>query len=84
MRIEMPERDFRAYREPYLSLFGHVVRRTLDEAISAFFEDCGHRGSARAVSLSRGWVEIEVKGCLPAIFSTNGQAHNTVFYRKSG
>ena len=84
MRIEMHESVFRAYREPYHCVFGHIVKRTLWEAIPAFFKDCGHRGGARAVSAYGGMVEIEVTGSLPAIFSANGLAHNTVFYRKSG
>ena len=82
MRIEMLATDFEAYRQPYTTMFGHLVQPTLSEAVAAFFKDCGFRGTVEPVSIYRGWIEIEVTGDLPACFSTNGQAHNTVFYRK--
>jgi hypothetical protein len=84
MRIEMLATDFEAYRQPYISVLGHLYEPNLYEAVSAFFKDCGHRGTVDPVSVYRGWIQIEVTGDLPAIFSTNGQAHSTVFYRKVG
>lgn len=84
MRIEMLATDFEVYRQPYTTMFGHIVQPTLSEAVSAFFKDCGHRGTVEWVSIHRGWIEITVTGTLPEIFSTNGQAHGTVFYRKIG
>ena len=84
MRIEMPERAFEAYRQPYIDMFGYRAKPTLYGGVSALFRDCGHRGEVEVVSVYRGWVEIEVTGALPACFSTDGQAHGTVFYRKVG
>ena len=84
MRIEMLATDFEAYRQPYTTMFGHRVQPTLSEAVVAFFKDYGHRGTVEVVAGPyRGYVEIKVSGNLPAIFSTNGQAHGTVFYRKA-
>lgn len=83
MRIEMLATDFEAYRQPYTTMFGHRVQPTLSEAVVALLKDYGHRGTVEPVSIARGWIEIAVTGSLPAIFSTNGQAHGTVFYRKA-
>lgn len=73
MRIEINEDEFDLWR---------VFGAPLSEAVAGFFKDHGFQGAVKTISLYRGWVEIEVYGSLPAIFSTDGQAHGTVFYRK--
>ena len=82
MRIEMDEKSFYSYRQPYVTTFGQRVQPTLSDAVAAFFKDYGFRGTVEVVSIYLSYVEIEVTGALPAIFSTNGQAHGTVYYCK--
>lgn len=85
MRIEMPEQIFFSYLDYYYEHnSGRCIRPTFSEAVAAFFRSHGFDGTVEVVSIYRGWAEIEVTGDLPDTFSTNGQAHSHVFYRKVG
>jgi hypothetical protein len=84
MTIEIFESNLYTWRQPYTNMLGHKITPTLSEAVAAFFRDYGFRGTTKPVSIHRGYVQVEITGTLPEIFSTNGQAHNTVFYRKVG
>ena len=85
MRIEMPEHIFFSYLDySYEHNSGRCVRPTFSDAVGAFFRGHGFEGTVEVVSVHRGWAEIVVTGDLPDTFSTNGQAHGTVFYRKVG